>query len=168
MATLYILAGLPGTGKTTISQLLARKLHALHLRIDTIEQAIRDLGIAHVQDEGYRLAYRLAADNLRLGASVVADSCNPIDLTRRSWEQVAQDSGAVFINIEVVCSDCMEHRRRVESRTSNIPGLHLPTWQDVEQREYHGWTQDRIIIDTAKRTESDCLEDLMRAISTAC
>jgi len=39
--TLYIFAGLPASGKTTLAQLLAVELKAVHLRIDTIEQALR-------------------------------------------------------------------------------------------------------------------------------
>ncbi|MFK8183200.1 MAG: AAA family ATPase [Phormidesmis sp.] len=34
MATLFIFSGLPGTGKTTLSQKLATQVNALHLRID--------------------------------------------------------------------------------------------------------------------------------------
>lgn len=75
--TLYIFSGLPATGKSTLAELLARRLGAAYVRIDTIEQALRDLCSVDVQGEGYRLAYRVAADNLRLGISVVADSCNP-------------------------------------------------------------------------------------------
>ena len=80
--TLYIFAGLPGSGKTTLSRQLARRFGAAYLRIDTIEQALRDLCGVAVTGEGYRLSYRVAADNLQLGVSVVADSCNPIELTR--------------------------------------------------------------------------------------
>jgi predicted kinase len=54
--TLYILSGLPGTGKTTISQLLAQRITAVHLRIDTVEQALRDLCSVKVEGEGYRLS----------------------------------------------------------------------------------------------------------------
>ena len=164
MATLFIFAGLPGTGKTTLSQQLARKINAVHLRIDTIEQALRELCHLQVEGEGYRLAYRIAGDNLRLGIDVVADSCNPLELTRREWEQVAVDNGSTFFNIEVVCSDDREHRRRIETRNSKIRGLKLPTWRDVEDREYHDWTKDRIVIDTAGRSEADCLDMLMLAI----
>ncbi|HMC44045.1 MAG TPA: AAA family ATPase, partial [Caballeronia sp.] len=35
---LIALGGLPGTGKTTVAQTLARKLAAVYLRIDTLEQ----------------------------------------------------------------------------------------------------------------------------------
>ncbi len=158
-ATLYIFSGLPGSGKTTLSQLLARRTGATHLRIDTIEQALRDLCGIDVGGEGYRLAYRVAADNLRLGLSVIADSCNPIRLTRREWEEVATGAGAAYLNIEVVCSDEVEHRRRVESRESSIPALLLPTWQEVCDREYAPWDADRVVIDTTGRSaEAACAE----------
>src|SRR5262249_17263704 len=127
-ATLYIFSGLPGSGKRTLAQLLAQRIGAAHLRIDTIEQALRDLCSVDGQGEGYRLAYRVASDILNAGVSVVADSCNPIELTRREWEQVARHADARYVNIEVVCSDIRKHRERVETRVSTIPGLRLPTW----------------------------------------
>lgn len=164
MATLFIFSGLPGTGKTMLSQLLAQRFSALHLRIDTIEQALRDLCELQVEGEGYRLGYRIAADNLRLGMDVVADSCNPLQLTRRAWEQVAEANGSTFVNIETICSDRAEHRGRIESRKSDIGGLRLPTWREVEDREYHRWSKDRIVIDTAGRTEADCLDALIVAL----
>ena len=40
---LVIFSGLPGAGKTTLSQALSRTLPSVHLRIDTLEQALRDL-----------------------------------------------------------------------------------------------------------------------------
>ena len=165
MATLYIFAGLPGTGKTTLSQQLAQRLRATHLRIDTIEQALRDLCQFQVEGEGYRLSYRIAADNLRLGLDVVADSCNTIELTRRQWEQVAIDNGSDFVNIETICTDAEEHRRRIESRSSNIEGLKLPTWQSVKDREYHDWSTDRIVVDTAGQSVNPCLDLLIQSMA---
>lgn len=166
MATLLIFAGLPGSGKTTLARQLAHRLKAVHLRIDTIELALRDLCGVHVEGEGYRLAYRIAADNLQLGLDVVADSCNPIELTRREWEDVADTNGASFVNIEIVCSDTDEHRRRIESRVSDVPGLTLPTWDDVKNRDYDDWSHDRIVIDTAQRTVDACFQFLIEALGT--
>ncbi|MEO8604278.1 MAG: AAA family ATPase [bacterium] len=164
---LYIFSGLPGSGKSTLAQRLAPRVSGTYLRIDTIEQALRDLCSVDVQGEGYRLAYRIASDNLRAGMSVVADSCNPLELTRREWEHVALQAQAAFVNIEVVCSDRREHRHRVETRASAVPGLRLPTWPEVENREYHAWTVERIVVDTSKQREADCVDALLSKLSSA-
>lgn len=158
--TLFILSGLPGTGKSAVAKELANVTNATYLRIDTIEQAIRDLCDFKIEGEGYRLSYRVASDNLKLGNSVIADSCNPIELTRKEWNEVAIKAGVKFVNIEVVCSDKAEHMRRVETRTSEVPGLKLPTWEQVKNREYHPWESDRIIVDTALNDLSSAIQQL--------
>ena len=64
---LIIFSGLPGAGKSTLAARLASKLGATYLRIDTIEQCLRDiLELANVEGEGYELAHRIAEENLRL------------------------------------------------------------------------------------------------------
>ena len=161
---LYIFSGLPGAGKTSLARQLAQHLGAVYLRIDTVEQALRDLCGVKVEGEGYRLSYRLAADNLNLGLSVVADSCNPIELTRLEWRRVAEDTGAVAVDIEVICSDRSEHRRRVETRQVDVPGLAVPSWEAVVAREYHPWTTERILIETAGRELNRCLKQLVDAL----
>jgi predicted kinase len=160
--TLVVFGGLPGTGKTTLARGLAQQLGATYVRIDTIEQALRNSGAlaADVGEAGYRVAYALAADNLRLGRPVVADSVNPLKITRDAWRAVAADSDAKVIEIEVVCSDLVEHRRRVEFRQSDIPGLSLPSWQDVLDREYEPWDRPHIVVDTATIGVDEFLADL--------
>lgn len=164
MPVLFILSGLPGSGKSTLAGCLAREVNGVYIRIDTIEQALRDLCDIRVEGEGYRLGYRVASDNLRLGLNVVADSCNPIELTRREWERVAHDAGAAHLNIEVLCSDTEEHRRRVESRLSEVEGLKLPPWSEVVRREYEQWTAERLVIDTAGRSPDESRAELLRRL----
>jgi predicted kinase len=103
--------------------------------------------------------------NLRLGLDVVADSCNPLEMTRQEWEQVAGVNESAFVNVEVLCSDRDEHRRRVESRISDIPGQTLPTWREVADRQCHQWSRKRIVIDTAIRPLNDCVATLMAALA---
>jgi predicted kinase len=151
---LIIFGGLPGAGKTAIARELARQIGAVHLRIDSIEQAIRASGVVSqpLDDTAYRIAYAVAGDNLRIGRTVVADSVNPLRLTRDAWVEVATRVRVGAIEIEVTCSDANEHRRRVETRVADIPGLRLPAWEEVVSREYHPWDREHLVIDTAGRT----------------
>lgn len=145
---------------------MAKITGAVYLRVDTVEQGIRDFCHLDVEGEGYRLSYRIADDNLRLGNSVIADSCNPIELTRREWADVAMQAGARFVNIEVICSDPAEHQRRVETRRPSVKGLKLPSWHQIETREYHPWDMERVVIDTAGKTVSACVTELADVLVT--
>ena len=154
---LIILGGLPGVGKSTIAKGLAESLKAVYLRIDTIEQAIKDASTLldyqneiEVIGEGYMVSCALAKDNLEIGAHVVLDSVNSIEITRQSFRKVAQELEKPYIEIELICSDSELHRQRVESRISNIPNLKLPSWQAVCDREYELWYTKDLTIDTAK------------------
>lgn len=164
--TLFIFAGLPGTGKTTLARRIAHALPATYVRIDTLEQGLRDLCRISVHGEGYGLAYRIAQDNLALGQSVVADSCNPIGITRDEWENVARRSKCEFLHIEVICSDPAEHQRRVEIRAADITGLPSPTWPEIQNRDYHAWDRPRHVVDTARKSENDATAELLRIIHT--
>ncbi|CAN7611599.1 AAA family ATPase [Paenibacillus sp. LjRoot56] len=157
---LYIFSGLPGTGKSTLSAALAGKIRATYLRVDVVEQAMRDTGTWINGPAGYIVCYETASHNLRLGLDVVADTVNPIHETRQSWRDVAQSLGIPFVEIEVVCSDEREHRRRITTRLTDIPGFALPTWDEVKTRQYDVWDRDHIIIDTAHQTVAESLMTL--------
>lgn len=49
---LYIFSGPPGSGKSTLSMRFARQIKAIYLRMDTIDQAIRDLCTLDVKVRG--------------------------------------------------------------------------------------------------------------------
>ena len=162
--TLFIFSGLPATGKSTLAQGLSKYIKGVYLRIDTIEQGIRDLCDFSVEAEGYRLSYLLAHDNLILGNHVIADSCNSIAISRKEWQDVALKAGSQFVNIEIVCSDQKEHRYRTENRVATVKNLKLPTWIDIQNRHYESWESPVLRIDTAHRTPSESLQELLYAI----
>jgi predicted kinase len=146
---LIVFSGLPGTGKTTISQALADKLHAVYLRIDTIEQAMKSAGAEQIGPAGYVIANELAATNLQLGHSIVADCVNPVSASRLGWRNVATRAQARLIEIHLICSDASEHKRRVEFRIADIPGHRVPNWEDVNRHEFEPRDDDYLLLDTA-------------------
>jgi predicted kinase len=163
---LIVFSGLPGVGKSTIAAMLARRLRATYLRIDTIEQAL--LACATLPDgvvaEGYAVAYCLAEDNLRTGGTVIADSVNPLPVTRDAWVAVAARAAAQVLEVEIVCSDVEEHRRRGETRSSDVAGLRLPTWQEVQARDYQAWDRPRLVVDTAGQSAEAALAEVLAGL----
>ena len=162
---LVVFGGLPGTGKTTIARIVARRMGAVYLRIDVIEYALwlamdkpDDIGIA-----GYAIAGDLARSNLGLGAAVIADSVNSLALTRDGWRAAARDAGAPCLQVEVICSDPAEHRRRVETRTLDI-AMTPPTWDSVLKRAYEPWADADLVLDTASTGADEAAEQVMAAM----
>jgi predicted kinase len=166
---LVAFSGLPGTGKSTLARALAMDLRATYLRIDTIEQSLRSAGVlrSDVGPAGYLIAYALAETNLRLGRIVVADAVNPIRDARDSWRDIAEATAVLFCEVEIVCTDPGEHRRRIETRSSDIPGLLMPTWQEVVDCAYEPWDRPRLILDTAGRSVAASLDALKSRIPPA-
>ena len=164
---LVIFSGLPGVGKSTLARALAERIGAVYVRVDSVEQALRGsmLQLESIEDLGYLAGYAVVADNLGLGQRVVADSVNPWERTRSAWRNAAKTAGAATFDVEVICSDAGEHRRRVETRKVDVPGLILPTWQEVIDRDYHTWTTERLVVDTFDREVDACLEQISEWLS---
>ena len=163
---LIILGGLPGSGKTTLAIALSKALKATHIRIDSIEQAIKNsmLKADEVIDAGYLVGCALAKDNLSIGQIVVADSVNSIEITRKLWRDVAISAKSDFVEVEIVCSNKSEHIKRIKTRVADISGLKLPDWQKVENRDYEVWKSKNIIIDTSGKTIEDSLDELLNSL----
>ncbi|HWT63028.1 adenylyl-sulfate kinase [Ochrobactrum sp. MYb15] len=153
-----VFAGLPGVGKSTIAHKLAGILPAFYLRIDTIENAIVAADVlSQPGTAGYLTAYRLAADNLAIGHTVIADSVNPLKITRDAYGSVAISAKVPLTEVEIICSDLAEHKRRVETRREKSQDPSQPTWSSVQSRQYESWDRPRLVIDTASVSTNDAV-----------
>ena len=113
-----------------------------------------------LDDAGYRAAYTVAEDDLRLGLNVLADAVNPWMLTRNAWRDVGLRVAVPVIEVEIICSDIEEHRRRVETRLDDTPNFSLPSWKEIIDRDYHQWDRAHIVIDTVGRSVPECLKHI--------
>ena len=154
---LVVVGGRPATGKSTIATVVARRTKAPYLRVDRIEQTIVAWSaLTHpLGPVGYAVAYELAREQLRLGLDVIAECVNPIALTRDAWLDIAAASGAAIVEVEVICSDEVEHRRRIATRTSDVEGLLKPTWSEIMDREYEPWSRPHLPVDSARISVED-------------
>ena len=89
---------------------------------------------------------------------VIADSMNPLQMTRNAYRQVAEQAGVGFLDVKLICSDKTEHRRRVETRRATVEGLVLPDWESVEAKEYEQWDRAPLQIDTAKMSVAESVD----------
>ena len=171
---LTVVGGLPAVGKTAVcrevlrlrAEARPRSRPPTWLRIDSIEQALRDSG-EMLPDmpagAGYYVAAAVARDVLTSGGDVLVECVNPLPLTRRLWEETASALGCRFLAVEIVCSDKAEHRRRVQQRVSDIEGLELPDWRAVERRDYAPWPEADLRLDTARLTVTEAARAIISA-----
>ena len=161
---LYIFGGLPASGKSTLAMSLAKAIGAVYIRVDSIEEAIIANGKLS-GPEGYEAAYSLTRDNLEIGLSVVADSVNPVEITRAAWRQIAKARGVNYHEIEVICSDKVEHRQRLEARESRCRITRVLTWEDVVNREYEPWARCQVF-DTAGKSPEENSQRFLSQLNT--
>lgn len=159
---LISLSGLPGVGKTTIARVLASNIHATHLRIDTIEQAIRRSSnfAPKIDESGYLVAFSIAKENLINGVSVISDSVNPLMKTRDKWVSIAREANVEILEVELISTEIKIHKYRIENRRSDIENHQLPKWTDLEKLDYQTWTRERVVINTAINTPDECVKTI--------
>lgn len=159
---LVVMGGLPGTGKSTIAAALAAETATPYFRLDRIEQMmVAWSSLTHpLGPVGYAIAHQLALEQLHLGLDAIVECVNPIAVTRDAWPVTASAADAVLLEVEVVCSDVAEHRRRVENRPTDVAGLVKPTWEEVVGREYEPWGRDHVRIDSATTSAAEAIERL--------
>ena len=150
---LIVVAGLPGSGKSTMAGDLGRALNCAVLGVDQVEAAMWRAGVspsAPTHHAAYLVVGALAAEQFALGHDVIVDAINGPEPARAQWRDLAGRLDAELRFIVVECGDDRIYRDRVEHRSRNIGGFPEPTWEGVLRRraEFPPWTDERLTIDS--------------------
>ena len=141
--TLVIFSGLPGTGKSTLANRLARELGWPLLCIDDmIGEVPENPGIAF-WDSRVAILLRLTEVQLELGLSVIVDSVF-MNMDRNHAQELARTYNARFRPIYVFLSDDYIWRQRVTGRYDAMNNRDIATWERIQhQRErFRPWEKD--------------------------
>jgi predicted kinase len=133
--TLVIFSGLPGTGKSTLAQKLARELGWPLLCIDDVVGDVpQNAGIAF-WDSKVAILLRLTEVQLELGLSVVVDSVF-MNMDRQHAQELAHKYEARFRPIYIFLSDDKVWKGRVTARYDEVNSKDIATWDRIQhQRE---------------------------------
>lgn len=150
-----LVAGVPGTGKSTLAEALAVELRAPVFSADWQFGALVPFGAIRNDNGGPLGDVMLTAMTVRqlqLGLSVILDTTGHEAQIRRRWRSLAERHGGRFVGVECVCSDESAHRGRVEGRVRGIPGWpSTVTWEHVGRMQglWEHWDEPHLVIDSA-------------------
>lgn len=164
---LIVMAGLPGSGKSTIAEAAARVLGCAVVSVDPIEAALWTAGIDRTQPTGlaaYVAAEAVAQTQLTLGHTVIVDAVNDASAARQQWTDLAARADVGILFVEVFTTDPAEHRRRLETRERGFPDFPEPTWESIQSRRhaFDGWDAPRLRLDSREPVQANA-----RAIADA-
>ncbi|NUO00542.1 MAG: AAA family ATPase [Saprospiraceae bacterium] len=150
---LILIAGLPGTGKTTLARAFVQRYGGRHINSDLLRKAMNLKG--HYGQEDKKKVYEAMLESTRAtltdGKSVVVDSTFVRESVRAPFEAVARDCGVPFFWVEMKAEEhCMRERLQTPRADSEadfsvflallaqsepIRGAHLELWSDRQSLE---------------------------------
>jgi AAA domain len=117
--SVIVFTGMPGTGKSTLAQRVARAIRAPVFAGDWLLGALKPYGVLDGLDRSaylamyYNLLQTLITRQLALGQSAIVDCLVTDDMAAR-WQTDAARYDSRLLVVECVCTDTDLHRTRVE------------------------------------------------------
>jgi predicted kinase len=168
-----LVAGVPGAGKSTLAEGLARELRAAVFSMDWQLGALtpfRVLTNENLTPLAEMMVVGALARQLQLGLDVVLDVTGHEVEARERYRRVAESLGARFVGVECVCSDADVHRSRVEGRDRGIPGWRPSVpWEHVLRMQglWEIWPEPHLVLDSAKQDAETSLKQALGEVATA-
>jgi predicted kinase len=170
MPCAVFLCGLPGTGKSTLTELTAARLGLPAFSFDWFLGALTPFGVVRPDNAaplGSQLMAAALAGQLRRGQGAVLDAGGFQRAERARWQRICESLGARFIGVECVCPDETVHRGRVEARGRDIPGWPATvTWEHVGRMRarWEPWDEPHLVLDTLQPAQAS-VDRIVEAVS---
>lgn len=162
--TLIIISGVPGTGKSALSNKIGLEFSIPVFSIDLVKAFFLKNGLAEngwefVRGKGYQLLADLAENQLRLKQTVIVEGVFARKEFRTLVINVAKKVNANLTIIECICSDQELHKKRILNRKRNIDGLPEISWEFVQKIKAINieWDTEHLIIDSINNLEDNFL-----------
>ena len=183
--SLFLVAGLMGTGKSTVAQDLARRQNATYISSDVTRKSLEGIAPTEHRYESFRegiyapgMSRRTydamlaqAREHLATGRSVVLDATFRQSQDRRMARDLARDTGAQMWVVECVAPPD-EIRRRVIRRLRDKSAVSDARWELFQQQSAE-WepvrevSADRhILLDTSRSPRKTAME-LLKSLYAA-
>ena len=134
--TLVIFSGLPGAGKSTLADRLARELRWPLLRIDDVAGKVPSDADYQFWDEKVLVLLTIAEEQLKLGLSVITDSVF-MGADRLHAQEIAQKHNAIFRPVYCFVSNEAIWEKRVTERIDTLGHSNVATWEQIQhQRQW--------------------------------
>ncbi|HET9905686.1 MAG TPA: AAA family ATPase [Anaerolineales bacterium] len=136
MNRLVIFSGLPGTGKSTLANRLARELRWPLLCIDDVVGEVPENTGIPFWDSKVKILLRLTEVQLDLGLNVIVDSVF-MNMDRHHAQELARKYDARFLPIYVHVSDDRVWEQRVTARYDEMNNKDVATWERIQHQREH-------------------------------
>jgi len=166
MSTLVIFSGLPGVGKSTLANRLARELRWPLLCIDDVVGEIPANADVAFWDSKVAVLLDITASQLRLGLSVIVDSVF-MNTDRLHAQHLAHEHGARFRPLYVFVSDDKIWEQRVTARYNELQHKDVATWERIQYQRGHfrNWEPGTaLFVDTLHAAEQN-YADVLRFVT---
>lgn len=135
-AALVIFSGLPGTGKSTLADRLARKLRWPLLRIDDVIGDVPEDADIAFWDSKVSILLDLVNTQLEMGLNVIVDSVF-MNMDRQHAQELARKYQARFFPIYVFMSNDEIWEQRVTERYNEMNNKDVATWERIQHQREH-------------------------------
>lgn len=127
-SAVYILCGIPFSGKSTLARLLAQRCGWTHVDVDAIvrsliapgEQFITD----HQWDQAFSRSYEIVADSLARRQSAIHDATNYARTVRDRLRAIARQYDAsahvIYVNIPFDVANQRRHANQAQSQRHQV------------------------------------------------